>query len=181
MALELRPRKAGRTPSALRLLGWLFVLCALVMLLKTVIDAYRESEQAKWPVADATITQEAVRRFTSGRHEAWRIESEVRYVVDGEMLTSTIHSRAGGFTEERAMRRWTSQHPPGTSLPVRFDPQHHNTAVPDAGTMPESGPQVPDDLKAILVFAILSAVLLTGDLVLRRRRESEGPQPQAVR
>ncbi len=117
----------------------------------------------------ATITQQVVRKYT-GRHDVWRIESEVCYSLDGEKLTSNIHSRVGGFTELKAMRGWASQHQPGTSLPVRYDPQHHNTVVPDAGDMPESGTQVPDDLKTILIFVPLSIAFVTIGRVLQRKQ-----------
>jgi hypothetical protein len=150
-------------------LGFLFGLCALVMILKTATDTYQESKQAKWPSVVATITQQIVRKY-SGRQDAWRIESEVRYSVGGEKLTSNIHSRSGGSTEQRAMHAWASQHQPGTPLPVRYDPQHHNTVVPDAGDMPETGPQAPDDLIVLLIFLFLSMALVTIGRLLQRRQ-----------
>jgi hypothetical protein len=145
------------------------------MVVKIAIDAYQESEHAKWPSVVATITQQTVRKFIDpkNRSEVWRIESELRYTLNGEELTSNIHSRTAGSTELRAMRSWVSQHPPDTSLPVRYDPQHHDTAVPDAGDMPESGPQVLDDLKAILLFLLLSIACITIGRVLQRRREEK--------
>ena len=140
------------------------------MILKTPIDAYRESQQTKWPCVVATITQQTVRR-TYSRGYQWHIETEVRYTVDGEELTSSIHSRVASSGEERDMYRWASQHPPGTPLPLRFDPQHHNMVVLDAGDMPESGSQVPGDLQMLLIFSVLSATLVTIGRVLQRRRE----------
>jgi hypothetical protein len=169
MVITLKLEKSGRSFGYLSILGFLFVLITLIMIGKTAADTYRESRQAKWPSVVATITQQVVRKY-SGRHDVWRIESEVRYSVDGETLTSNIHSRVGDSTEMRAMRNWASQHPPGTPLPVRYDPQHHNIVVPVAGDMPESGPQVPDDLTAVLIFLLLSAALVTIGRVLRRRQ-----------
>lgn len=67
------------------------------------------------------------------------------------------------------MRRWASQHQPGTSLPVRYDPQHRNKVVPDAGDMPESGTQVPDDQKMILIFLLPSVALITVSRMLQRQ------------
>jgi hypothetical protein len=147
------------------------------MLVKIAIDAYQESEHAKWPSVVATITQQTVRKFIDpkNRSEVWRIESELRYTVDDEKLTSNIHSRTAGSTELRAMRGWVSRHPPGTLLPVRYDPQHHNTAVPDAGDMPEFGPQVLDDLKAILLFLLPSIACITIARVLQRRQLQSSP------
>ena len=169
-AITLRYEKSSRPGSLVcPVFGLSFGLVALIMILKTPIDAYRESQRAKWPSVVATITQQVVRKY-SGRQDVWRIESEVRYSVDGEELTSNIHSRAGDFTELRAMRGWASQHPPGTSLPIRYDPRHHNTVVPDAGDMPESGSQVSDDLMTVFVFSLLSLTLITIGRVLQRRQ-----------
>jgi hypothetical protein len=150
--------------------GFLFGVVALVMIVKTPIDVYRESQQAKWPSVVATITQQTVRR-TYSRGYQWHIETEVRYAVDGEGLTSSIHSRVASSGEERDMYRWASQHPPGTPLPLRYDPQHHNMVVLDGGDMPESGSQVQGDLQMLLIFSVLSVTLITIGRVLQRRRE----------
>jgi hypothetical protein len=42
--------------------------------------------------------------------------------------------------------------------------------VADAADMPESGPQVPGDLKMILVFLLPSIALLTTSRMLQRRQ-----------
>jgi hypothetical protein len=171
MEITIRLEKSKRSLGFLRPLGFLFALCSLAMIFKTAYDTYQETRHANWPSATATITQQCVRKFMNGRHEAWRIESEVRYRVDGEELTSNIHSGIGNSAEQRAMRIWASQHPPGTSLLVHYDTQFHNTVVPDtAADIPESGPQVPDDLKAILLFLILSITLTTIGRLLERRQ-----------
>ena len=159
MAITLKLEKSGRSFGYLSILGFLFVLVTLIMLGKTAADAYQESRQAKWPGVVATITQQVVRKYT-GRHDVWRIESEVRYSVDGELYVK--HSLAcRDSTEMRAMRNWASQHQPGTPLPVRYDPQHHNIVVPVAVDMPESRPQLPDDVMAVLIFSLLSVALVT--------------------
>jgi hypothetical protein len=152
------------------LFGFLFGLVAVVMIFKTPIDVYREGNQAKWPSVVATITQQTVRR-TYSRGYQWHIETEVRYTVNGEELTSSIHSRVASSGEERDMYRWDSQHPPGSPLPLRYDPQHHNMVVLDGGDMPESGSQVPGDLQMLLIFSVLSVTLLAIGRVLQRRRE----------
>jgi hypothetical protein len=169
MVITLKLEKSGRSFGYLSILGFLFVFVTLIMIGKTAADAYRESRQVKWPGVVATITQQVVRKY-SGRQDVWRIELEVRYSVNGETLTSDIHSRVGDSTEIRAMRTWASQHQPGTPLPGRYDPAHHNIVVPDAGDMPESGPQVPDDLIMVLIFLLLSAALITIGRVLKRRQ-----------
>jgi hypothetical protein len=171
MAITLRYEKSTQSWSLVYLVfGFSFGLVALIMILKTPIDAYRESQQAKWPSVVATITQQTVRR-TYSRGYQWHIETEVRYTVDGEELTSSIHSRVASSGEERDMYRWASQHPPGTPLPLRFDPQQHNMVVLDGGDMPQSGSQVPGDLQMLLIFLVLSVTLITIGRVLQRRRE----------
>ena len=69
------------------------------------------------------------------------------------------------------MYQWASQHPPGTLLPIRYDPQHHDTVVPDAGDMPETGSKVPEGLQSLLIFSVLSIILIAIGRVLRSRRK----------
>lgn len=175
MAITLRYEKSSRSRSLVYpVFGFSFGVVALLMIVKTPIDVYRENKQAKWPSVVATITQQTVRKGIDARNrsEVWHIESEVRYTVDGDTLTSNIRSgNSGVTTEQRAMRGWVSQHPPGTSLPIRYDPQHRSTVVLDAGDMPESGSQVPGDLKMLLIFSVLSVTLITIGRVLQRRQE----------
>jgi hypothetical protein len=170
MAIALRLGKSGRPVGYVSLLGLLLALCTLVMIVKAPIDAYEENKHEKWPAVLAAIQQQTVRK-TYHRGYEWQIETEVRYTVDGEELTSSIHSRVASSGEERDMYRWASQHPPGTPLPLRYDPQHHDMVVLDGGDMPESGSQVPGDLQMLLIFSVLSVTLLTIDRVLQRRRE----------
>jgi Protein of unknown function (DUF3592) len=160
MAITFRVQKSGRPPRYLSVFVFFFALCALVMIVKTGIDTYPENKQSKWPSAVATITRQTVQKIPAGSRGEWYIESVVRYSVDGEELTSSTRSHGGAFWEESSMRRWASRHPPGTSLPIRYDPQLHTTVVLEAGDMPESGPQAPDDLKAILLFSALSITLI---------------------
>lgn len=173
MAIIFRVKKAGQPPRTLNIFACIFALCALVMTVKTGIDAYRENKEAKWPSVVATITRLTVEKIPAGSHGEWYIESAVRYSVDGEELTSSTRSRGGAFWEELSMRRWASRHPPGTSLPIRYDPQHHNIVVPEAGDMPDSGPQAQDDLEAILFFSALAVILvILGRLLQRRQLET---------
>ena len=174
MAIALGVEKSGRSFVYLIFFGFVFALGTLLMIVKTATDTFQESKQAKWPSVVATITQQVVRKY-SGRHDVWRIESEVRYSVAGEKLTSSIRSRVTGSTEQRGMmRKWASQHPPGTPLPIRYDPQHQNMVVLDGGNMPESGSQVPGDWQMLLIFSVLSVTLVAIGRVLRGRREESG-------
>jgi hypothetical protein len=92
-------------------------------------------------------------------------------MVDGKEQTSSIHSRVASSGDEREMYQWASQHPPGTPLPIRYDPEHYDTVVPDAGVMPESGSQVLGDWQMLLIFSVLSVTLITIGRVLRGRWE----------
>lgn len=68
------------------------------------------------------------------------------------------------------MRAWVARHPPGTSLSIRYDPGRHDTAVLDTSDMPESGPQASDDLKAVIMFLVLSVASIAIGRVLRLRQ-----------
>jgi Protein of unknown function (DUF3592) len=151
------------------MLGLFLGLCALVLMAKSALDSHREDKHAHWPSAVATITQRQVVQFMNGREEAWRIECAVRYMADGTEIAAKVRSGIGGFLDEKPMRRWASQHPSGTTLRVRYDPQHPDTAVPDAVELPGSGPQASNDLKATLVFSILSLIVISIDRFLQGR------------
>jgi hypothetical protein len=157
MSVALQVEKTTTTVRSLALLGYFFVLCAFIGILKISVDAYRENQQSNWPRGVATITQRTVRKIPTGNRGEWFIELALRYDVSGEEMASSTRSRGGAFWEEISMRRWAAGHPLGTPLRIRYDPQHPLVVVPDEEDMPESGPQVPDDLKMILLFAILYA------------------------
>lgn len=175
MTISLKYGKSGPVtfPFQLRVLGFLLGLCAIVVVVKTAIDTYQESKNAKWPSVIATITQQSIQQSFEGRYNTisvWHIESNLRYRIDGQEVTSSIRSRTSS-SERSLMRGWASQHPPGTPLPVRYDPQHHKTVVPDGGDMPQSGPQAPDDLKMSLLFLLASIALVTAGRLLEPRPE----------
>lgn len=169
MGIAIRMEKSAQPPSYLSIVGWVLAFAAVVFMIKLPIDAYRESRIARWPGVVATVTQQSVQRIPSGRNTAWRIEGVVRYSIAGETRTSGIRSRVGGFDDRRAMREWVSRHGPGSSMPVRYDPQHPEMVVADGGDMPESGPQVPDDLMAVALLSLLSVVLITAGRALQSR------------
>jgi hypothetical protein len=170
MAITFGLRKSGGSPEYVSLLGYFFGLFAAVMLVAAGMDAYQDNLHAKWPVAVATIALETVRKIPAGSRGEWFIELALRYRVDGKELTSSARSRGGAFWEEFSMRRWASRHPPGTSLPIRYDPQNHNSIVPDAVDMPESGPQALADLTATFLLSALSFILI---FIGRRRQQRQ--------
>ena len=171
--LSLQHRRSEPVGLAFRLLvvGLLLGLCALAICVRTVIDAYKENEEAKWPRVIATITRQAVAESFVGRYNSqavWYIQSELRYSVGDQELTSSVRSRTSS-SQKAAMRKWVARHQPGTYLAIRYDPQHLDIIIPDAGAMPESGPEAPDDLKMFLLFLLPSIALITAGRVLQRR------------
>jgi hypothetical protein len=171
MTIAIKLEKSDQRIGFLKILGYIVVFCTLVLIAMTVIDAYKENVHAHWPGAVATITQQTVRQIPAGSRGQWYIESTVRFSVGGEEVRSSTRSGGGAFWEEFSMRRWASQHPPGTSLSIRYDPQHPGNIVPDAGTMPGSEPQAEQDLGLTLLFMLLSAACMTIGRVLQSRRE----------
>ena len=187
MAVAIRIGKSERRVSISGVLGFLLGACALVAMVKTAIDTYQEGMQSKWPSVVATITNQSVVEAPSGRRKVWYILTELSYSVDGEPLASSIRSRVTYSTEERAaMREWASRHQPGTSLMVRYDPQHRDNVVPsmgsksgsdsgpnaekDTGDMPETGSQLLDDRNMFFIFFLSSISLIAISRVLQRRQ-----------
>jgi hypothetical protein len=125
MAIILRYEKSNRSWSVVPpVFGFAFGVVALLIIVKIPIDVYRENKQAKWPSVVATITQSSVRKSYHKGFE-WRIETEVRYLVDGKEQTSSIHSHVASSGDEREMYQWASQHPRGTPLPLVAGSSHH--------------------------------------------------------
>jgi hypothetical protein len=171
MTIALKYENTSQSRSlAPSIFGYAFGIVVLLIMIRLPIDVYRESNQAKWLTAVATIRQQTVQKSYRRGGDEWHIETELRYSIDGEEFTSSIHSRVGSFGEERNMYRWASQHQPGTLLPIRYDPEHHNIVVPEAGDMPETGSEVPGDFKMLLIFSVLSVTLIAVGRALRRRQ-----------
>lgn len=174
MAITLRYEKSSQSWSFVSFIfGFAFSVVALLLIVKIPIDVYRDSTQRKWPSVVATIKQSTVQR-TYHRGYEWRIETEVQYLADGKEQNSSINSRVASSGDETEMYQWVSQHPRGTAMRIRYDPEHHDTAVPDVGNMPETGSQVTGDLKMLLMFSVLSVILLTVGRVLRVGPDGSG-------
>jgi hypothetical protein len=171
MTIAVKLEKSDQRIGFVKVLGYILVFCTLVLIAMTAVDTYKENLHAHWPSAVATIIQQTVQKIPTGSRGEWYIESAVRFSVGGEELKSSARSGGGAFWEEFAMRRWASQHPPGTSLSIRYDPQHPSHIVPDAGTMPGSEPQEEQDLGLTLLFMFLSAACMTIGRVLPSKQE----------
>ena len=170
MAITLRYGKSSGSRSLVpSVFGFAFGVVALLLIVKIPIDVFRDNKQARWPSVAATITQSTVQKSYHKGYE-WQIETDVRYLVNGKEQTSSIRSRVASG-DEREMYQWVSQHPAGTPLPIRYDPEHHGAVVPDAGNMPETGSQVLGDLQMLLLFSVLSITWTIIGRVLRRWRE----------
>ena len=171
--LSLQHPKSEPVGLAFRLLvvGFLLGLCAQATCVKTAVDAYKENAEAKWPRVIATVTRQAIGESFVGRYHdrsVWYIQSGLRYSDRGQELTSSVRSRTSS-SERAAMRKWVARQQPGTFLAIRYDPRHHDIAIPDAEDMPESGPEAPDDLKMFLLFLLPSIALITAGRTLQRR------------
>lgn len=59
------------------------------------------------------------------------------------------------------MRAWVGRHPAGTSMVVRYDPNHPTTVVLTETDMPSAGPRTPNNLKLLLIASAASAALVT--------------------
>ena len=168
MAITLKYEKSSGSRSVVAsVFGFAFGVVALLLLVKVPIDVYRDNAQAKWPTAVASVIRSSVLKSYHKGYQ-WQIETAVRYQVDGKEQTSTIRSRVASG-DEREMYRWVSQHPPGTSLPIRYDPERRDTVVPGAGNMPQTGSQFPEDLQTLLIFSVLSITLIVIGRTLRSR------------
>jgi Protein of unknown function (DUF3592) len=161
----------------LMVLVLLFALCTIFAAVVTVAQAWQEHVQARWPEVTARVDECGLERTSSDRREKFYIRCSLSYAVDGKQYASKIYSinvpsrevwqyppnQIGPFEE------WVNNHPPGTSIVVRYDPAKHTKVVLMTTDMPGGGPRTPSNVKLLEFLAGSFLVLLTIARITRPR------------
>jgi hypothetical protein len=156
------------------LFGVFFGLCAVLALIVSAVDGWREHARESWPEATATIEKCSVDPLipfrSSSREPVWFIKCRIGYRVAANQIESSVRSRStsshwGGHAAQ--MREWVASHPTGSAIVVRYDPSDPGAAVLTETDMPDAGPRTPGNLKLLLIASVASLVLLT---IARRLR-----------
>jgi hypothetical protein len=114
---------------------------------------------------------------SSGERERYYIRCRLIYEVGAEQNTATVYSvnvpsRAVWQyppNQIAPLEDWVAEHPPGTPIVVHYNPAHHSKAVLVTTDMPRGGPQTPNNVKVLKLFAGSFVILLTIARITRPR------------
>ncbi len=151
------------------LLVALLGLCTIFAAVVTVLEAWQEHAQKRWPQVTARVDECGLTRSSTGRRQTFYIRCRLSYVVGAERNMAQIYS---GYVPSpdvwqyppnqiAPFQQWVDEHPPGTPIVVRYDPSHHTKVGLVGNYMPRGGPRTPNDVKLLGVFAGSFLVLLT--------------------
>jgi len=153
-------------------LGLFAGLCTIFAGVVTIAEGWREHVQAAWPQTTARIEKCTVAPYKYGRshrNTVWRIDCRVSYVLGAEEVATKIRSRTAPLGADASpLDDWVADHPPQSSVVLRYDPSNHRNALPAAG-MPYTGPRSPGNLRLLLIFAVGCVVLLALARLLGKR------------
>jgi hypothetical protein len=152
-------------------------LCTVFASVVTVAQAWQEHLQARWPEVTARVDECGLQRTSSGRREKFHIRCRLKYAVGAEQYATNIYSRNVPSPEIwqyppnqiAPFEEWVNNHPPGTSIVVRYDPAKHTKVVLVATDMPDGGPRTTSNVKILEVCAGSFLILLTIARITRPR------------
>jgi len=155
----------------------LFGLCTVFASVVTVAQARQEHLQAQWPEVTARVDECGVEPTSSGRREKFYIRCLLSYTIGDKQYETNIYSINVPSPEIwqyppnqiAPFEEWVNNHPPGTSLVVRYDPAKHTKAALVAADMPGGGPRTPSNVKLLEVCAGSFLVVLTIARITRPR------------
>jgi hypothetical protein len=152
-------------------------LCTVFASVVTVAEAWQEHLQARWPEVTARVDECGLQQTSSGRREKFYIRCRLKYAVGAEQYATNIYSRNVPSPEIwqyppnqiAPFEEWVNNHPPGTSLVVRYDPAKHTKVALVATDMPGGRPRTPSNVKLLEVCAGSFLVLMTIARITRPR------------
>jgi Protein of unknown function (DUF3592) len=160
-------------------------LCTIFALVVTVAEAWQEHAQTRWPEAIAHVERCGMVQTSTGRRNNYYIRCRLIYAVGDEQNVATIYSRNVPSTEVwqyprnqiAPYEKWVGEHPPGTPIVVRYDPDNHSKIARLNIDMPSAGPRTPSNIKLLEVCAGSFLVLLAIAQITRPRalRQNEYP------
>jgi hypothetical protein len=164
---------------AMALCGYIGVVGMLAAIIFFVSDRREEQQRAGWPRATARVQRCDVERVHSRIRNSggpsWHIQCSGRIDVDGTAVRVSLRSH-GVYraAEVQELRAWVARHDTGSSVSVRYDPEHPRSAIPEPSSMPHVESRVPGDTELGIVFGAGGALLFLAAAIVRRRANA-GP------
>jgi uncharacterized protein DUF3592 len=155
----------------------LFGLCTVFASVVTVVQAWQERAQARWPEVTARVEECGLRRTSTGRRENFYIRCRLSYVAGAEQYATNIYSRSVPSREVSQyppnqiapFEEWVNDHPQGTPIIARYDPANPTKIVLVAAHMPGGGPRTPTNVKLLEFLAGSFLILGTIARITRPR------------
>jgi Protein of unknown function (DUF3592) len=155
-------------------------LCTIFAAVVTAAQAWQEHTQARWPQVTARVDTCDLHRTNSGP-EMYYIDCRLSYAVGAEQHAARVFSTTVPPAKYWQYPRnqiapfeaWVDEHPPGTPIVVRYDPDNHEKIVLTATDMPRGGPHTPNNMKLLEACAGAFLVLLT----IARITRPQSPSP----
>ncbi|PIL45593.1 hypothetical protein CR105_05750 [Massilia eurypsychrophila] len=146
-------------PQGNKILGWLFILSAILIAVFTSTRVYDKVASRSWPTTYGKIFSSAM-YHTSGRSSLWCVKLRYRYVIDGKTFFSTRVSttRMAGppacDRDKEVITARMERYRPGALLKIRYHP-----------TNPETATVYIDELDMMdYLFSLISVFLLFGGI-----------------
>jgi len=144
-------------------------LCTIFAAVVTAAQAWQEHAQARWPEVTAHVDRCGLDQTSSGRREKYYIHCRLSYAVGAEQNVANVYSinvpspNVWQYPSNQIepFAEWVGEHPPGTPIVVRYDPDKHTKVVLVANYMPWDGPRTPSNIKQLEVWAGSFLVLVT--------------------
>ena len=162
--------------TALSVLVGFLGLCTLFISVVTIAQALQEQSQSHWPQATARVEKCALTQSSTGRRQRYYIRCRLTYPDGFEQNAPTITS---GYAPGREvwqyppnqiapLENWIDDHPPGSPIVIRYDPNNHKQVLLTSNYMPPlGGPKTPNNVRLLTVVA---SSFLIGLLVARLTR-----------
>jgi Protein of unknown function (DUF3592) len=150
-------------------------LGSIFVLVVTAVEARQEHSQAQWPETTAYVVISRLERSSTGRRQRFRIHCRLGYEIGAERDVTNLYSRyvPGPDVPQYPANQiepfddWVEDHPPGTPIPVRYDPGDHAKAVLVTDYMPYGGPRTTQNVKLLEAVAGAFLVLLVIARIVR--------------
>ncbi|MGA8270637.1 MAG: DUF3592 domain-containing protein [Candidatus Sulfotelmatobacter sp.] len=155
------PPKGGLLWAILIVLVFFSGLCTIFVSLVTTAQAWQEHAQSRWPEVTARVDRCDLAQWSGGTRESYYILCRLSYAVGAEQNVTTLHSGHLSPKHDGPLAEWIDEHPPGTSIAVRYDPTHPTKVVPLETGMLIGGPHTANNMKLLEVVAGTFLVLLT--------------------
>jgi uncharacterized protein DUF3592 len=158
-----------------------FGLCTVFAAVVTAAQAWQEHVQARWPEVTARVDDCGLTRTSTREREMFYIRCRLNYTVGAEQHAATIYSIRVPSRELwqyppnqiAPFEDWVSNHPQGTPIVVRYDPDDHAKVAQWTTDMPRGGPHTPNNVKLLEVCAGGFLLLLTIARITRPRSPSQ--------